>query len=361
MKIAWIRQEDADGYRVWRKAGKGKWEKIATLGSSADYFIDKNAELGTQYVYTVRAYRKTEDEILWTPFDSAGQKGSSALAAPTVKTKAQDYHTVSVIWNRVAGADGYCVYKKEPGGTWKRMKTIPAPEILSYEDTGASVEKPSLYTVRAYSIVNGTTVFGSFDEDGKEGIIPIGTVKLRSVNAVSYNKVKITWARDVGAQYYRVYRKTAGEKSWTKLRTVGTATRTYTDSTAVPGIRYYYTVRAYTMVNGKGIWSDYNKKGIAVTTKVDTVKLAGASSQDGKSIRVTWNKVTGASGYRVYRKTSGGSWKKLKEVSAQSLAYTDTSAKSGVTYFYTVRAFYKSGSYKTWGGYDRKGVSAKIK
>ncbi|MCC8168015.1 MAG: fibronectin type III domain-containing protein [Clostridiales bacterium] len=62
-------------------------------------------------------------------------------------------------------------------------------------------------------------------------------------------------------------------------------------------------------------------------------------------VKVTWKKVSGASGYYVYRKTTSGSYKKIKTISsASTLSYKDTAVKSknGKTYKYCVVPYYKS-------------------
>ena len=69
-----------------------------------------------------------------------------------------------------------------------------------------------------------------------------------------------------------------------------------------------------------------------------------AAAGTGK-ITVSWSKMSGASGYYVYRKTASGSYKKKKTIkSANTLKYTDTSAKKNTVYYYCVKAYRKSGS-----------------
>ena len=56
-----------------------------------------------------------------------------------------------------------------------------------------------------------------------------------------------------------------------------------------------------------------------------------------KGVKVEWKSVSGATGYRVFRKEgSKGSWKAIAETT--NLKYTDTKASSGKTYYYGVRA-----------------------
>lgn len=59
-----------------------------------------------------------------------------------------------------------------------------------------------------------------------------------------------------------------------------------------------------------------------------------------KSVKITWKKSKGASGYYVMRKTENSSWKKIKTVKGGSkTSYTDKKVKSGTTYCYTVKAY----------------------
>jgi len=68
-----------------------------------------------------------------------------------------------------------------------------------------------------------------------------------------------------------------------------------------------------------------------------------ANVTDG--VQITWKQVSGATGYYVLRKTTSGSYKRLANVSGGStVTYTDTKAKDGKTYQYTVRAYNDSGT-----------------
>ena len=65
-----------------------------------------------------------------------------------------------------------------------------------------------------------------------------------------------------------------------------------------------------------------------------------SASKTSNGINVKWSKVTGATGYVVYRKTAKGSWSRIANIkSGSTTSYTDTKASRGVTYTYTVRAY----------------------
>lgn len=87
--------------------------------------------------------------------------------------------------------------------------------------------------------------------------------------------------------------------------------------------------------------------------KPDAVKLAKVSNTK-KGVKVTWNPVSGADTYIIYRKASGEtSWTRLGTAASGTKDYTDTKAKSGNTYTYTVKAQNTSGA----GAYDKKGLT----
>ena len=85
-----------------------------------------------------------------------------------------------------------------------------------------------------------------------------------------------------------------------------------------------------------------------------TVKLVGITNAL-KGVQIKWNKIVGSDGYLIYRKgESYESWSKIATVkSGATVSYTDSSAKSGYDYIYTVKA-YKGNKYSK---YDSKGLT----
>ncbi len=74
------------------------------------------------------------------------------------------------------------------------------------------------------------------------------------------------------------------------------------------------------------------KCGAVTLTKVTNVATG---------VKVYWSKVSGADSYRVYRKVKGGSYKVIGNTT--KAYYTDTTAKSGTVYYYSVRAINEAG------------------
>ena len=72
-------------------------------------------------------------------------------------------------------------------------------------------------------------------------------------------------------------------------------------------------------------------------------------------IKLSWNKIAGVYGYRLYYKTSSGGWKRFKDTTATS--FTDSGVSPNRTETYTIRCIDKNGN--TVSGFYSMGWSKK--
>ena len=176
---------------------------------------------------------------------------------------------------------------------------------------------------------NNGTCGNCGDKDPDYKVVRPSTPKMKLIR----NEVKgitVTWIAVDGADHYRVYRRGAGDKSWTYIGDVDT--NACLDTRATTGNYWRYTVRA---VSEAGLYSGY-ENGIYIK-RVDTPHMKTiANTSNG--IKVTWSAVSNAKEYRVYRRGAGGTWVYLGITTGTS--YVDTAVKNahGQYYRYTVRA-----------------------
>lgn len=186
--------------------------------------------------------------------------------------------------------------------------------------------------------------------------IKLDTPKLDKVAAVGHNALKVSWSKVKNADGYRVYVKENG-----KWKTVGdTKSTSYVHKNLKTGKSYTYTVKAYKKTADGTVWSFYNKKGITGKTVLKAPKLRRVKRNSAKKATLTWNKVDGANGYVVYRKTNNGSWKAVKRITKGNVtSFTDTRLSKGKKYTYTVRAYCTVDKKNVYSGYDKKGLTVK--
>ena len=244
---------------------------------------------------------------------------------------------------------------------WKvYMYNSDMSEIWDYDSAGNTIsysEKIKLskgtYYLRItdYNYSDGTYNFqisGVVSKPGK------ATLK-KSTNDSNGN-IKVNWEKVKDANGYYIYKKDK-DSNYKKVADVASDKTSYIDKSGSIGSKYTYTVRAYKKSGDQYILGDYDKNGVNGQKIPAKVILATIKNNSKGQVNLTWEKVSGIDGYRVYRKASGEGWKKLKDVTATSI--TDTSAKIGVTYSYTVRAYKKINGNLVQGSYDSKGLSGK--
>ena len=219
-------------------------------------------------------------------------------------------------------AEEYIVYRKTADSSWAKVgKTTKS----AFTDKTAKSGTKYIYTVAATSSVAKS----SYDNCGVY-VYYLATPKLASVTNKN-GSVVFKWNSVKGAKGYNVYRKTSKNGKWIKI--AATTNTSYTDKNVKSGSNYYYIVKAY---NGKNT-SSYIKNGIAAKY-LATPKLTKITSTK-KGVSFSYSKITGATGYAIYRKTGKGKWVKLTTVSGNNkTTYLDKTAEKGVTYTYTVKA-----------------------
>ena len=169
----------------------------------------------------------------------------------------------------------------------------------------------------------------------------------------SYNSIKLTWNKTVnGANGYAVYRSTSKDGKYTLRKTITSKnTIEFTDTGLDTNTTYYYKVRPYRMIEDKKEYGSYSE---IVCAKPVLSKTTITVSSTSKKVTIKWNKVLGASGYKVYSATSSDGTYSLKKTitSINTLSYTNTNLVSGKTYYYKVRAYRNVNGNVVYGPYS---------
>ena len=172
------------------------------------------------------------------------------------------------------------------------------------------------------------------------------------VSSNSYNSNKLSWNKVTGSSGYEVLRATSKTGTYKSVKTITSgSTVSYTDKSLATGTTYYYKVRAYRTVDKKKVYSSYSSVVSAKPVlKTPSVKLTSGS----KKATIKWEKISGASGYEVYRATSkSGKYSKLKTITKNStVSYVNSSLTKNKTYYYKVRAYRTVNGKKIYSSYS---------
>ena len=265
------------------------------------------------------------------------------LSTPQITSLKNTTGGVKLQWNKVNGAYGYRLYYRPASGGWKRFKDTTA---TSFTDSGVSPNRTETYTIRCID-KNGNTISGFNSNGWSIKYVPVAPTISKLEN--TSGGIKLTWNKIAGVYGYRLYYKPASG-GWKRFK--DTTATSFTDSGVSPNRTETYTIRCIGR-NGNTVSGFYSKGWLIKYTPVAPTisKLENTSG----GIKLTWNKIAGVYGYRLYYRPASGGWKRFKDTTATT--YTDAAVKSGRTETYTIRCIDKNGN--TVSGYNSKGWSKK--
>ena len=337
IKISWNKVDGAYGYRLYYKPVSGGWKRFKD--TTATSFTDSGVVPNKTETYTIRCIDKNGNTI--SGFNSTGWSKKYTPAAPTISKLENTSGGIKISWNKIAGVYGYRLYYKTSSGGWKRFKDTTA---TSFTDSGVSPNRTETYTIRCID-KNGNTI-SSFNSNGwSKKYTPVAPTISKLEN--TSGGIKISWNKIAGVYGYRLYYKTSSG-GWKRFK--DTTATSFTDSGVSPNRTETYTIRCIDK-NGNTVSGFYSRGWSKKYTPV--APTITRLSNTSKGVSVTWNKIAGVYGYRLYRKYDGGSWTRVKDTTSTS--FTDSGAKKGKKVTYTVRCIDRKG--KTVSGFNSKGWS----
>ena len=314
-KLTWTNTVGADGYRVYYR--NNGWTRLALV--TGNTYTDTTVQNAQLRKYTVRAVDKNGNFI--SDFYEAGWD-NVYYSAPQIDSIEKLNDGVHLTWTRPEGAEDYRVYRKTAGKSWTRLAQVNGDE---YIDTTAQSGTKYFYTIRMISAEDE-----HFMSDYLEGVsITFCDTPVVTALEPLDNGVRLTWNIVQYADTYKVFFKDGDD--WQSIDS--TKANSFVDTTVGDGEERVYTVRCYDS-DGNAM-SDYNREGWSIVYYAPP-EILSVTQVNGGYNRITWQAREGVAGYRLYRKSPGGSWARLFD-SIEANEYLDETAQAGGIYTYTLR------------------------
>lgn len=166
----------------------------------------------------------------------------------------------------------------------------------------------------------------SGDEE-REGEIP----EISYVQSRNSSKLRVRWEDIPEADFYRVYRSTSENGSYSEIaRVTGTS---YDNSNLKAGKKYYYKLCA--------VYADETESELSEPVSGKTLAqptLTKVISKTNEQINLTWTSVKDAKKYEIYRSESEEEgYEKIATLKAGQTTYMDREVEAHQTYLYKVR------------------------
>ncbi len=216
---------------------------------------------GTHYTVTYKNNTKIgKATVTITGIAKNGYSGTKTLTFNIVPANVKNLKatqtttSVTLSWNKVAGAKGYRVYKYD-------TKTKKWVKVADTTKTKLTIKKLKAgtsykYAVKAYTTVSKTTYWSASYAQLSTATKP-ATPTLKAT--AGKKQAALSWKKISGASGYVVYMATGKNGSFKKVATIKKgSTVKYTKKSLKKGTTYRFKIMAYKTVSGKNIYSGYS-------------------------------------------------------------------------------------------------------
>lgn len=285
----------------------------------------------TVSVAQAETYVEQKQQVLDTPaITSTGTKLSGGATA--------------INWTKVTDAQGYYIYRSssEVGG-YKLIKKITSGATTRYEYTGIKDGTVYYYKIIAFRIEEGIKIKSRASEPVEVVQKKLATPSITSTGTMlNKGTTAINWTKIPGAQGYYIYRSSTQVGGYKLLKTVTNgATTRYAYTGVKDGTTYYYKVIAYHIVKSKAVKSKASSPVEVIQKRLGKVEFIRSDVKLG-AIKVTWDKVSGAEGYYLYRSnTPDGGYKKI--ATTKKTTFLNSGLKDNKLYYYKAIAYHRVG------------------
>ena len=304
----------------------------------------------------------TNDGVNWDVIGTSLPTSSTMGALPTLTTTSYlGYAQTRIRWQTLGanGSVGAGIDRLVVQG-WEAQSSTPAfvpgyenlsvGNVTSYQINGLDELTTYYFRVRATAGSDCTSANSGTGQATTKSGSPLPPTNVAATDGTHLDKVVVTWTDGDEEHGYTIWRHTIGTPgAATVIGSTASNVVQFDDTTAAPGMLYYYWVTASNNIGSSA-------KGAYDTGYRRLSAPANVAASDGTSaahVAITWSDVTGATSYRIFRHTSDTPAEGMANLGAQLSGYLDTSATPGQKYWYWVVAeASSSASTSAWGVAD---------
>jgi hypothetical protein len=343
--VSWTDQtRDENGFELYRSTtgGTGSFSLQETVGANVTSYSNAGLTASTQYCYKVRSFQITGKKTTYSGFSAVACATTLAPQPPSapsgVDARPQGNQVLIGWTDNSTDEKGFRVESSiDDLATWSPVVSLN-PNVTTTFQGPPALEQSVCYRVVAFNDVGTST--SNVDCTA----VPESPSDLTAVGAGS--AINLNWVdRSAVEGGYWIMRAPVGG-SFAELVVLPANATSYRDASAVPDVRYVYSLRA---TRDGGFSFVTTADGIVAATPPASPSQVIASGNGSTSMWVGWTDgSSNEEGFRVERSTDGGaSWTVAGTASwssYNSASFSDAVVPSETRTCYRVTAFNSAGN-----------------
>ncbi len=325
--LTWSDISGKTSFNIYRSLTSGVYGAPIQNSGTATGTTVSGLTSGTKYYFRVTALNGTNEsavsnEISFIP--------NSNFAKPNAQFDTST--SILVSWSSIGGANSYNILRSSDGIVFQQI----ASNLLTTNFIDSPITPAITYYYRYQPYDNAGTemAMSNVSDAVNVSVSPLIPIGLRLASQAT-NSVELYWSTVPSILNYEVLRSSTTGGPYAVISSPVMSAVNFTDTTVTPGQDYFYVLRT---VNSSGVRSN-NSNEVAVSLVVGPSGLAVSNVPTG--VNISWNLVSGVTGYEVLRSlTSTGPFGLV--ASTGSLTTIDTNVVAAETYYYVVRGTYSS-------------------
>ena len=330
VELTWNAAARAVSYQIRRDtAVAGPFNTVVANNVTQLNYVDGGVANDTNYWYRVRAVN-SKGNGNWSSKEKARP---GTLPAPVnVQVVEEPGNKAKLTWNAVATATKYRVRFGTSSGSYQEPDETAGLQFTI--NFGAGWAGRKLFFV--ISAVRGTKE-SDYSDEVTLTFKPKAPANLAAKGGD--NKVDLTWDASSGATKYKIRRK-EGAGAYADLAEAGGGSNAHTDATAQNGRTYTYIAKAS---NAGGDSPNSNEPNVTLKPNAPVLQ---ALTRGNLQFTVRWAAVTGATSYKLQRKTGAGAYAQVATPAGGATNHVDAGLAAGESYGYKLLAVNASGDSK---------------
>ena len=158
--LSWDKNNSATGYFV-QQYKNGAWTHVRQLArNTVTTYTATGLTPSTTYQFRIRAYYTDGSTTTYSDYTTVSGTTNPADMSG-VKISATTSGTITISWDKNDSATGYFIQQYK-NGEWTHIRQLARNTVLSYTATGLASSTTYQFRIRAYNVVDDTTLYSPY-------------------------------------------------------------------------------------------------------------------------------------------------------------------------------------------------------